>query len=126
MHDLVHGHSHRRTTSFKLFGFTPTLRFKGTFDFQLFGSQRAASTLHLRLVHYSFWQLKIQRATTASTIWISPLLLLASIECDIVNFTRHHIDSSISQEITPTTFAQPTLLRTFRENNLNDSASVHL
>ncbi|GJR07340.1 hypothetical protein Tco_0530324 [Tanacetum coccineum] len=58
----------------------------------------------------------------SSTIWISLLLLLASIECDIVNSTQHHIDSSISREITPATFAQPTLLRTFWENNLNDSA----
>nr|GEU58513.1 hypothetical protein [Tanacetum cinerariifolium] len=62
----------------------------------------------------------------SSTIWISPLLILASIECDIVNSTQHQIDSSISREITLATFAQPTLLRTFWENNLNDSASVHL
>nr|GFA08835.1 probable beta-D-xylosidase 6 [Tanacetum cinerariifolium] len=62
----------------------------------------------------------------SSTIWISPLLLLASIECDIVNSTQHHIDSSISREITLATFAQPTLLKTFYENNLNDSASVRL
>nr|GEW56168.1 putative retrotransposon Ty1-copia subclass protein [Tanacetum cinerariifolium] len=62
----------------------------------------------------------------SSTIWISLLLLLASIECDIVNSTQHHIDSSISREITPATFAQPTLLRAFWENNLNDSALVHL
>ncbi|GJU30825.1 hypothetical protein Tco_1174414 [Tanacetum coccineum] len=54
---------------------------------------------------------------------MSPLLLLASIECDIVNSTQHHVDSSISREITSTTFAQPTLLKTFRENNLHDSAS---
>nr|GEV62364.1 UDP-glycosyltransferase 85C1-like [Tanacetum cinerariifolium] len=58
--------------------------------------------------------------------WISPLLLLAFIKCDIVNSTQHHIDSSISREITPVTFAQPTILRTFGENNLNDSASVRL
>nr|GEX74432.1 B3 domain-containing protein REM2-like [Tanacetum cinerariifolium] len=62
----------------------------------------------------------------SSTIWNNPLLLLASIECDIVNSTQHHIDSSTSREITPATFAQPTLLRTIRENNLNDSASVRL
>ncbi|GJZ82260.1 hypothetical protein Tco_0647433 [Tanacetum coccineum] len=58
--------------------------------------------------------------------WISPLLYLASIECDIVNTTQRHIDSSTSRESTPTTFVQPILLRTFGENNLNDSASFRL
>ncbi|GJU53170.1 gag-pol polyprotein [Tanacetum coccineum] len=62
----------------------------------------------------------------SSTIRISPLLLLASIECDIVNSTQYHIDSSTSREITPTTLAQPTPLRAFWENNLNDSALVRL
>nr|GFB12288.1 hypothetical protein [Tanacetum cinerariifolium] len=80
--------------------------------------------LHGLQGHSTFNSLGLSRLS--STIWISPLLLLASIECDIMNSTQHHIDSSISREITPTTFAQPTLLRTFWENNLNDSASVRL
>nr|GEY13017.1 hypothetical protein [Tanacetum cinerariifolium] len=82
--------------------------------------------LHGLKGHSTFNSLGPSVQRLSSTIWISPLLLLAFIECDIVNFTQHHIDSSTSRETTPATFAQPTLLRTFWENNLNDSASVRL
>ena len=53
---------------------------KGHSTSNSFVSQRAAAKLH------------------------SPLPLLASIECDIMNSTQRHIDSSTSRELTPTTF----------------------
>ena len=53
---------------------------KGHSTSNSFVSQRAAAKLH------------------------SPLPLLASIECDIMNSTQRRIDSSISRELTPATF----------------------